>query len=315
MNSPIRVAALYSFAHFPHPGTLAAPLKECCRANSVKGTLLLAGEGINGTIAGERSGVEQVISHIRALPGCEGLTVRYSDTAVPPFRRLKIRLKSEIVTMGIVTVDPLRDAGTYVAPADWNAMIADPDTIVIDARNDYEVSVGTFENAINPQTRHFRDFPEWFRANRASFGARPRIAMFCTGGIRCEKATAFAAAEGIDDVYHLKGGILGYLETVGREESLWHGECFVFDERVAVGHGLTGGTHTLCRACRHPLGPGERASPDYQPGVACPHCHDERDEERKRGYAERYRQERLAVARGTTHVGAVVTDRPPTLTE
>ena len=315
MNSPIRVASLYRFARFRDPAALAAPLEECCRANSVKGTLLLAHEGINGTIAGVPSGIDRVVSHIRTLPGCEALAVRYSDAGVTPFRRLKVRLKPEIVTMGIPAIDPPRDAGHHVDPADWNALIDDPDTIVIDTRNDYEVAVGTFANAINPGTPHFRDFPDWLRANRAKFGERRRVAMFCTGGIRCEKATAYAAAEGLDDVYHLKGGILAYLDSVPREESLWRGECFVFDERVAVGHGLESGTHTLCRACRRPLGPDDRASPDYRPGIACPHCHTERDEAKKRGYAERHRQELLAAARGTTHVGATIADRRLSPTE
>ena len=225
--------------------------------------------------------------------------------------RMKVRVKHEIVTMGEPDIDPLADAGHYVAPADWNALIAQPDTILIDTRNDYEVAIGTFEGAIDPATRTFRDFPAWFRARKDELAARgetPKIAMFCTGGIRCEKATAFVKSEGLDEVYHLKGGILGYLETVPRESSRWHGECFVFDERVAVGHGLTPGNHSLCRGCRMPVGPVERASPLYVEGVSCPACHDTRTAEQRLGYAERHRQAILAEARGESHIGA---SRPP----
>jgi UPF0176 protein len=226
-----------------------------------------------------------------------------------PFHRMKVRLKREIVTMGEPDIDPLEDVGHYVDPADWNALIADPGTIVIDTRNDYEVAVGSFAGALDPKTRSFRDFPAWFREHRDELvgdGPPPRIAMFCTGGIRCEKSTAFLKAEGLDDVYHLKGGILKYLETVPEAESLWEGECFVFDQRVAVGHGLAPGTHGLCHACRMPVSATDRASPLYVEGISCPACHDARDATQRAGYAERERQMRLAKARGQMHVGAVL---------
>ena len=238
-NLPIRIAALYQFARFADPKTLRAPLLALCEENGVRGTLLLAREGINGTIAGSDSGVEAVLDHIRTLPGCNAIEVKESRAKSLPFHRTKVRLKKEIVTMGQPDLDPLAGVGTYVAPEDWNALISDPDTIVIDTRNDYEVQIGSFEGAIDPQTTSFREFPEWFRAKRAELeaeGRSPKIAMFCTGGIRCEKSTAFARAEGVEDVFHLKGGILNYLEHVPEDESLWRGECFVFDERVSVGH-------------------------------------------------------------------------------
>ena len=305
-NLPIRIAALYQFARFDDPKTLRAPLLALCEANAVRGTLLLAREGINGTIAGSDSGVEAVLDHIRTLPGCDAIEVKESRAEGLPFHRTKVRLKKEIVTMGQPDLDPLAGVGTYVAPEDWNALISDPDTIVIDTRNDYEVQIGSFEGAIDPQTTSFREFPEWFRAKRAELeaeGRSPKIAMFCTGGIRCEKSTAFARAEGVEDVFHLKGGILNYLEHVPESESLWRGECFVFDERVSVGHGLAPGDHGLCRACRRPLDHDDMAHAHYVEGVSCPRCYPERSDEQRARYAERHRQAELARARGEEHIG------------
>jgi len=274
--------------------------------------LLLASEGINGTIAGSDAGIEAVVAHIRTFPGCAGLDVKYSRAETMPFHRLKVRIKREIVTMGQPDIDPLLGAGHYVEPEAWNALIEDPNTIVIDTRNDYEVAVGTFANAIDPKTRSFSDFPAWFRANREALtrnGAPSKIAMFCTGGIRCEKSTAFLKAEGLDDVYHLKGGILKYLDTVPPEQSLWKGECFVFDQRVTVKHGLELGSYALCHACRRPLSEEDMVSPLYEEGVSCPACHVERTERQRAAYAERQRQTRLAEARGEAHVGAVFPKR------
>ena len=303
----VQVAALYRFTRFADPAALRDPLLAACTAQGVKGTLLLANEGINGTIAGPPAGIAAVLDHIRTLPGCAGIDVKYSDAATPPFHRMKVRLKREIVTMGEPAIDPLDGVGHYVAPADWNALIADPDTILIDTRNDYEVAIGSFAGAIDPRTHSFRDFPAWFRENRETLvsGAKfAKFAMFCTGGIRCEKATAFLKAEGLDDVHHLEGGILKYLETVPAADSLWQGECFVFDERVAVGHGLAPGTHGLCRACRRPVSPADRAAPLFVEGISCPACHADRNADQRAGYAERQRQVTLADARGEPHVGA-----------
>ncbi|RYY43711.1 MAG: rhodanese-related sulfurtransferase [Sphingomonadales bacterium] len=301
---PIRIAALYQFTRFDDVAVLQGPLAEKCRAHGVKGTLLLAPEGINGTIAGTDDGIGEVLAHIRALPGCAALEVKESRAAAMPFHRMKVRLKREIVTMGEPDIDPLA-VGHYVAPQDWNALIDQPDTILIDTRNDYEVALGTFTGATDPRTKSFREFPEWFRAHREELGEAPRVAMFCTGGIRCEKATAFLKAEGLDQVYHLKGGILAYLEHVPPEQSRWEGDCFVFDERVTVRHGLEPGSYELCRACRTPIGPDEKASPLYEAGISCSACHGERTDAQRARYAERNRQEQLAAARGEAHVGAI----------
>ncbi|MCW1383589.1 rhodanese-related sulfurtransferase [Novosphingobium sp. KCTC 2891] len=276
------VAALYQFAPIADCAAVREPLLRLCEAQGVKGTLLLAAEGINGTIAGESGGIHAVLDHIRALPGCAGLDVKFSTAAEMPFGRMKVRLKREIVTMGEPDIDPRASVGTYVAPEDWNALISDPDTILIDTRNDYEVAIGTFAGAIDPHTRTFREFPGWFRRERERLlgtGKAPRVAMFCTGGIRCEKSTAFLKQEGVDEVFHLKGGILAYLEKVPEPQSLWQGECFVFDERVAIGHGLVQGTHVLCQACGHPVSPKDAASPLYEPGVGCPSCRADEDAE------------------------------------
>ena len=313
-DTPITVAALYQFTRFDDPAALRGPLLALCEKVGIKGTLLLAREGINGTIAGGENAIAQVLGAIRALPGCADLEVKYSHAEAMPFNRMKVRLKREIVTMGEPDIDPASSVGRYVAPEDWNALIADPQTVVIDTRNGYEVAIGTFAGAVDPQTPTFRDFPAWFRAHRDELlSGKTRVAMFCTGGIRCEKSTSFLRAEGIDEVYHLKGGILKYLEQVPESESLWQGECFVFDERVAVGHGLAPGTHSQCRACRHPLGEAGRADPAYVEGVSCPNCIDARDEADRARYAERHRQETLARQRGLAHVGATRagTGRPP----
>uniref|UniRef100_UPI003CCC1921 oxygen-dependent tRNA uridine(34) hydroxylase TrhO n=1 Tax=Edaphosphingomonas laterariae TaxID=861865 RepID=UPI003CCC1921 len=314
MNSPssIRVAALYKFARLDDCDAVRRELASLCCREGLKGTLLLAGEGINGTIAGSDRAIATALTFIRGLPGFADLEVKYSAAETMPFHRMKVRVKREIVTMGQPDIDPLTDVGHYVSPEDWNALISDPGTIVIDTRNDYEVAIGSFAGAVDPKTASFRDFPAWFRAQRERLlgsADRPKIAMFCTGGIRCEKSTAFLKAEGLDEVYHLQGGILKYLETVPAEQSLWQGECFVFDQRVAVGHGLEAGTHVLCRGCRWPVSEADQASPLYVSGVSCPACHATRTDGQRAGYAERDRQEHLARARGTTHVGAGPSDR------
>ena len=234
------VAALYKFAPFDDPAAMRPPLLTLCEEQGLCGTLLLAGEGINGTIAGSEAGLATVIDYIRALPGCADIEVKYSTAADKPFGRMKVRLKKEIVTLGVPGIDPARDVGEYVEAEAWNALISDPDTVVIDTRNSYEVAAGTFERAIDPGTRSFGEFPDWWREHAPEFAGK-RVAMFCTGGIRCEKSTAFLRAEGVEEVYHLKGGILKYLEHMPENESLWHGECFVYDERVALGHGLVEG--------------------------------------------------------------------------
>ncbi|TYB90566.1 rhodanese-related sulfurtransferase [Oceaniovalibus sp. ACAM 378] len=298
----ITVAALYHFTRFDDPAALQAPLAELCHAQGVRGILLLAPEGVNGTIAGTRSGIDAVLAHLRGLPGCSGLEWKESGAESPPFRRMKVRLKREIVTMGQPSVDPLAAVGHHVAPADWNALIAAPDVAVIDTRNDYEVAIGSFEGAVDPETGTFGDFPAWWEANRERFAGK-RIAMFCTGGIRCEKSTSFLLGQGVEEVFHLKGGILKYLEDVPEEKSLWRGECFVFDKRVAVGHGLSPGTHGLCHACRRPVSTADRDHPAFEDGVSCPQCINTVTDADRARFRERQHQIALSRSRGESHLG------------
>jgi UPF0176 protein len=303
------VAALYHFTRFSDPNALRAPILAVARARGVKGSILIAAEGINGTIAGPRAGIDAVLAHLRALPGCSDLHWKESFAASMPFGRMKVRLKREIVTMGQPDVDPRASVGHYVQPADWNALISAPDVVVIDTRNVYEVAIGSFEGAIDPGTRSFGEFPDWWRANAARFHNK-RIAMFCTGGIRCEKSTNWLLGQGVPEVYHLKGGILQYLEDVPAHDSKWQGECFVFDQRVSVGHGLVPGPHVMCHACRRPLSPEQTRHPDYEEGVSCEACIDAFTEARREGFRERMRQVRLAEARGQRHLGDQDTDTP-----
>ena len=296
------VAALYHFVSVPRFSDLREPLQTLCEENGVRGTLLLAHEGVNGTIAGPPAGVRAVLSFLRSQPEFAGLEHKESHASDMPFLRMKVRLKKEIVTMGVEDIDPTRSVGTYVAPRDWNALISAPDTIVIDTRNDYETAIGMFRGAVDPNTKTFREFPDWVR-NNTGLHNKPKIAMYCTGGIRCEKATAFMKEQGFDEVYHLKGGILKYLEEVPAEDSLWEGACFVFDERVSVLHGLEEGEHRLCRACRHPLTAEDAASPLYEAGVSCPHCHATRSEEDRMRFRQRQKQMDLARKRGERHLG------------
>ena len=304
---PICVAALYQFTTFADCPAIAATMLALCRAQGVKGTLILAPEGLNGTIAGTDAAIAIVLAHVRSLPGCAQIEVKFSRALDLPFHRMKIRLKQEIVTMGQPNIDPLLKVGRYVAPQDWNTLISDPDTILIDTRNDYEVEIGSFKGAINPHTTSFREFPKWFRAQREQLlkaGKQTKVAMFCTGGIRCEKSTSFLVSEGVDEVYHLQGGILKYLEDTPPAQSLWEGECFVFDQRVSVGHGLTLGHYGLCHACRRPISAQDQTSPLFEEGVSCPACYAQRTDTQRAGYRARQQQETLAKQRGVEHLGA-----------
>jgi UPF0176 protein len=298
----LTVAALYHFTRFRDPAALRAPLVALCAAEGVKGSLLLAGEGINGTIAGTRAGIDAVLAHIRALPGCGGLEHKESPAETMPFGRMKVRLKREIVTMGQPDVDPLQGTGHYVAAQDWNALIMANDVVVIDTRNDYEVGIGTFHGAVDPGTRSFSEFPGWWQANKERFEGK-RIAMFCTGGIRCEKSTNYLIGQGVEDVFHLKGGILKYLEDMPAEASLWRGECFVFDDRVSVGHGLVPGGLGSCGACRRPVTPDDRDHPAFEEGVCCPACEGEYSPEDRARFRMRQQQMTLAAQRGQRHMG------------
>ena len=298
----LRVAALYKFTSLPDYVRLREPLQNMCDLTGVKGTLLLAAEGVNGTISGPSDAILETIDFLRADPRLNDLDVKYSTAENMPFYRMKVRLKREIVTMGVDGVDPNKRVGTYVDPSDWNALISDPDTILIDTRNDYEVGIGTFHGAVNPNTKTFREFPDWVEANRGAIN-KPKVAMFCTGGIRCEKASSFMLENGFEDVYHLKGGILKYLETQPKAESLWEGDCFVFDQRVAVSHGLAESDYDQCFACRRPITEEEKKRSEYEKGVSCHHCHTEMTEAQKSSFAERQKQIQLAKDRGETHLG------------
>ena len=294
----LTVAALYHFARIPDPAALKPALLAACEDAGVRGTLLLATEGVNGTIAGPRAGIDAVLAHVRAIPGCAGLTWKESAAATMPFGRIKVRIKREIVTMGVEGVDPAAHSGRHVAPQDWNDLISAPDVAVIDTRNAYEVAIGTFRGAIDPGTRSFREFPDWWRQNAHRFHNK-RIAMFCTGGIRCEKSTNFLLGEGVEEVFHLQGGILKYLEEVPEQDSLWDGACFVFDQRVSLTHGLEPGGHLLCHACRRPLSPADTARAEYEEGVCCHQCAGEYTDADRARFRERQRQ----VARGELFSG------------
>ena len=291
-------AAFYRFVDLADCAAFKAPLQALCDAEQVKGLVLLAPEGINSTIAGPAQGVHAVLAWLRSQAPFAPLQHKESWSDKAPFRRMRVRVKKEIVTMGVPDLRPASQAGHYVSAQDWNALIADPDVLLVDTRNDYEVELGTFDRAINPRIQSFAQLPDWLQAQGLLNPAQPRkVAMFCTGGIRCEKSTALLRAHGLHEVYHLEGGILKYLETVAPEASRWQGECFVFDERVSVAHGVQTGSHQLCRCCRQPLPPGALASPQYEPGVSCPRCFALSSETQKKSARERQKQWERAKAK------------------
>ncbi|MEH3022892.1 MAG: rhodanese-related sulfurtransferase [Pseudomonas oryzihabitans] len=300
MSDTIVVAALYKFVTLDDYVQLREPLLQTLLANDVKGTLLLAEEGINGTVSGSREGIDAVLAWLRADPRLVDIDHKESYCAEQPFYRTKVKLKKEIVTLGVPGVDPNQRVGTYVEPRDWNALVDDPEVLVIDTRNDYEVGIGSFKGAIDPQTKSFRDFPAYIREHFDPARHR-KVAMFCTGGIRCEKASSFMLQEGFPEVFHLKGGILKYLEEVPAAESRWEGECFVFDNRVTVTHDLAEGGYDQCHACRNPVSPEDMQSPHYSPGISCPHCWDSLSEKTRAGARERQKQIELARLRNEPH--------------
>lgn len=299
-------AALYKFVSLPNYANLQAHILFVCEVNRIKGTILLASEGINGTIAGLPDDIYAVLNFLRTDALFEGkfadLEHKESYADEHPFYRMKVKLKKEIVTLGVAGVSPTKQVGTYVQPQDWNALISDPDVILIDTRNDYEVDIGTFKGAIDPKTTTFREFPEYVAKNLDKTKHK-KVAMFCTGGIRCEKASSYMMDQGFEEVFHLQGGILKYLETVPEEQSLWQGECFVFDQRVAVKHNLEVGEFDQCYACRHPLSPAEMQSEQYTPGISCPYCYNTISEEKRASLTERQKQVILAKKRGEAHIG------------
>ena len=301
----IVVSALYHFATLDNFEDMRAPLTRVMQDNAVKGTLLLAREGINGTVAGSRDGIDALLAYIRSDARLKGVITKESYHDAMPFHRTKVKLKREIVTMGVEGIDPTHIVGTYVKPEDWNALISDPDVVVVDTRNDYEVGIGSFKGAINPETETFREFPKYVADNLA--GAKDKkVAMFCTGGIRCEKSTAYLKQQGFKDVFHLEGGILKYLEEVAVDKSLWEGECFVFDSRVAVKHDLEKGQYDQCYACRMPITEDDKKNPNYVKGISCHHCYDSKSETQKKRYADREKQVQLAEGSGAEHIGGDV---------
>lgn len=302
MTDNVVVCALYKFAVLNDYEALRQPLLDLMLAKDVHGTLLLAREGINGTIAGSREGIDAVKAWIAADERFDGIDYKESFVDIQPFKRTKVKLKKEIVTMGVEGIDPRRIVGTYVAPKDWNDLISDPEVVLVDTRNQYEVEIGTFKNAVNPATDTFREFPDYVKQHLDPAKHR-KVAMFCTGGIRCEKSTAFLKEQGFDEVYHLQGGILKYLEEVPEEQSLWQGECFVFDDRVTVNHRLERGGYDQCHACRRPITEEDKQRPEYEQGVSCHQCFESLTEEQRARFSERERQMRLAEQRGEAHVG------------
>ncbi len=298
------VAALYQFVELPDFRTIRAPLLDTCMSHGLRGTLLLAEEGINGTIAGTREGIDAVKQWLDADGRFDRLEYKESlmDAEGVPFYRMKVKLKKEIVTLGVPGISPKMKVGRYVMPEDWNALITDPETITIDTRNNYEYEVGTFKGAINPETKTFREFPEWV-ADNLDPKKHKKVAMFCTGGIRCEKSTSYLLEQGFEEVYHLKGGVLNYFEQVPHTESTWEGECFVFDNRVTVNHQLEPGEFDQCHACRRPITNDDKTRPEFVMGVQCHHCVDEYSDGQRERFRMRQQQIELAEYRGERHVG------------
>ena len=301
--SQVVVCAMYKFVRLENFQELRQPLQQTMEDSGVKGTLLLAEEGINGTVAGSREGIDNVLAWLKQDPRLADISYKESFDDSMPFYRTKVKLKKEIVTMGVEGIDPRQVVGTYVKPKDWNALITDPEVFVVDTRNDYEIQIGTFEGAVNPNTETFREFPDYVAKNMDP-AKHKKVAMFCTGGIRCEKSTAFMKEQGFEEVYHLEGGILKYLEEVPEEETTWQGDCFVFDNRVAVNHKLEKSIYDQCHACRMPITEEEMQSERYEQGISCPHCFDTVTDEQRARFAERQKQIELARQRGEEHIGS-----------
>ena len=303
--SQVVVCALYKFVSLPGFELLQKPLLAEMEKSGIKGTLLLANEGINGTVAGSQKAIDNLLIWLAEQPSLDNIVHKFSFDATMPFYRTKVKLKKEIVTMGVEGIDPLKVVGTYVKPKDWNALISDPEVLLVDTRNEYEVKIGTFKNAVDPKTDTFREFPAYVKEHLDP-AKHKKVAMFCTGGIRCEKSTAYLKEQGFDEVYHLEGGVLKYLQEVKQEESLWQGECFVFDNRVAVNHSLEKGQYDQCNACRMPITETEQASEAFVQGVSCPHCIDTISDKQRERFEERERQMQLADKRGEAHIGSDV---------
>ena len=301
-----KVAALYKFFEIDNPLELQISLKKILKNHSIFGTILVGSEGINGTIAAkDKKNLSKALTYLKKLKGFKDLDIKFSDSQKNPFIRLKVKLKEEIVTIGDKSIDPSKSAGEYVNPEDWNSLLEEENILLIDTRNDYEYSIGTFKDSINPKTQKFRDFPKWLKNQDYTTEDKnsKKVAMFCTGGIRCEKASSLMKNEGFKRVYHLKGGILKYFESVSKEKSLWNGECFVFDDRVSVKHDLSVGDYDMCHGCRMPITETDKASQKYIRGVSCPNCYDQTTEEQKSRYSSRQKQVELAKQRNQKHIG------------
>ena len=301
-----KVAALYKFSEIDNPLEIQISLKKTLKELSIYGTILVGSEGINGTIASEdKENLNRALIYLRGLQGFEDLDIKFSDSKKNPFIRLKIKLKDEIVSIGDKSIDPLKTVGEYVKPKDWNSLLQEDDILLIDTRNDYEYSIGTFRDSINPKTKKFRDFPKWLKEQDFTKEDKnnKKVAMFCTGGIRCEKASSLMKNEGFKKVYHLKGGVLKYFESVSKDKSLWDGECFVFDDRVSVKHDLSIGDYDMCHGCRMPITENDKKTKKYIRGVACPNCFDQTTEEQKSRYKSRQKQMELAKQRNQKHLG------------
>ena len=303
-KNEILVAALYKFVEIDDLLSLQSNLYEICEKNNIMGTILIANEGINGTISGKTNEINQTISLLKSDKRFANIEIKYSSTDKQPFHRMKVRLKKEIVTIGLPEINPNKKVGTYVKSDDWNDLISDPDVVVIDTRNKYETKIGSFHNALDPETSSFREFPDWVKKFKSSKeNANKKIAMFCTGGIRCEKASSLMKEEGFEDVYHLQGGILKYLETIDKENSLWNGECFVFDQRVCLTDELEVGSYKMCFACRMPITEEEMQNEKYIEGISCIYCYDKTTKEKKERFGSRQKQILLAKERGEKHLG------------
>ena len=298
----LTICALYKFTRLDDFEEIQSSLKLFLDSLNIRGTLLLAREGVNGTIAGDNDSIMKSLDYLQKDGRLAGLEYKLSYSEKPPFKRLKVKLKKEIVTLGVSDIDPTHSSGTYVKPADWNELINDPDVVLIDTRNNYEFEIGSFKGSINPNTETFREFPAYTKNNLEKYRDK-KIAMFCTGGIRCEKSTAYLKSEGFENVFHLQGGILKYLEEVKEDESLWEGECFVFDDRVAVKHNLELGKYDQCHACRFPITEEDKEHPHYEKGASCSRCYGTKNSSQVNRYREREKQVQLAKGRGESHIG------------
>ena len=298
----LTICALYKFTRLDDFEEIQSSLKLFLDSLNIRGTLLLAREGVNGTIAGDNDSIMKSLDYLQKDGRLAGLEYKLSYSEKPPFKRLKVKLKKEIVTLGVSDIDPTHSSGTYVKPADWNELINDPDVVLIDTRNNYEFEIGSFKGSINPNTETFREFPAYTKNNLEKYRDK-KIAMFCTGGIRCEKSTAYLKSKGFENVFHLQGGILKYLEEIKEDESLWEGECFVFDDRVAVKHNLELGKYDQCHACRFPITDEDKEHPHYEKGVSCPRCYGTKNSSQVSRYREREKQVQLAKSRGESHIG------------